>query len=1204
MMRLFSMLAVMLVLAGPVKSELMPTAVSQQTLYTFPGDSSVGVGGLALDADPVSGRWVVCFWTNPQLAFLLRCELYESTVNNPYTLIAANTFNPYGDFVHVDFVDVQMTPDGGYHVMVFRENGYMHVYTLDGTDLSTQQLISPSDPNNVGFTLSAVTMGIAPHSTGYWIAGVRTVSNFIHAYSFDETGAHISTPLLGQPPNGTKYCGGSTRSNASNDIMVAWVITDVSSPSCVGDVRAQIFRPDGTPVSEEIQLNLPGNAEAIETRVEADELGHFLLLASGNDHRIYTARYSVTNGLLQSLTPMNIGAGGRVGAGASDTDFAVLAKDHQSNPCIYTVQLADDGQIEPLLQRDGPQCGYPNNPFPPIYDIEVLPDGRLLLLWVQLDQFGDGTLEALMYHRPVLAEIGGMSIAEGNPGSAAPIATATVTLTGAHPTNEAVEVNYYTRSVSAIENIDYVGVSGTLVVPPGHVQSAINIPIIADDLYEDSEVFEINIDAPVNTAVRVNSDHITIVNDDVSPPIENDCDLAFPEPCRSVAEPLPNDSAQAVVNLFVNAPRDRDIYIDFATADETATAGEDYVATAGTVHIPAGGNGAEISIPILTDAEIEASETFVLQLDANASVQIAQPELRIAITEGPACLVNLTPQSAEFDHGGGNGAFDLTLTHPSCEWDLSHALPWVTVTSPLSGVGDATVTYTVDAQSGVGMFPREGELTVQTGPPANAQAFTVIQLGDPSLCDFVIDPALSLVPVAGTDIQIDVSANSVCPWEVLSPDPWVEVLAPLGPVSGDGTIQLRVEPNHNQPNQATADRSSTLNAPFSLDVQQAGCSYALPIAGANVDVGGDMLTVAVNAPDGNPGPCQWTATTHDPWIVILDGHSGSGGGAVQLDVLENPSVQSRQGSLSIGDQVFTVSQDGIACQYDLAPNPLALCPDADSAAVDVLTANGCDWSFSGLPAWLSIDSNASGIGSESSDFSSQENATESMRQASVFLDSSAQNNAAVLSVQQAGYLVFEGFALTTLPVDWQFLPDATPWSIDNQQLSGQRSGGGQAFAWDASNTSHCLDCAVEGRVTQTFLGGLNAEVGLIGWFQDPDNHIALTLNEFGNRWTLKRVRSGQVESVSNSDTDILPFQNYHVRLRWQDDTVYADIDGVNRLQLTLSHPMTPGRAGFIIEDTNAQFDAFRLVGSAASLDAIFKQGFEAPEAVIRSVCTL
>ena len=57
-----------------------------------------------------------------------------------------------------------------------------------------------------------------------------------------------------------------------------------------------------------------------------------------------------------------------------------------------------------------------------------------------------------------------------------------------------------------------------------------------------------------------------------------------------------------------------DATVDFTTRDGSAKAGEDYVATSGTITIPAGETQALIPVKILTDSYAEDDESFDIVL--------------------------------------------------------------------------------------------------------------------------------------------------------------------------------------------------------------------------------------------------------------------------------------------------------------------------------------------------------------------------------------------------------------------------------------------------------------------------------------------------------------------------------------------------------------------------------------------------------------
>ena len=103
------------------------------------------------------------------------------------------------------------------------------------------------------------------------------------------------------------------------------------------------------------------------------------------------------------------------------------------------------------------------------------------------------------------------------------------------------------------------------------------------------------------------------------------------------------------------------ITVDYATSDDTATAGQDYTATSGTLTVPANSTSATISVPVIGEAITEADETFNLQVSnaGNATItngsmtvsgEIINDDLAgyytgsISVNEDPGLLVLADPE--------------------------------------------------------------------------------------------------------------------------------------------------------------------------------------------------------------------------------------------------------------------------------------------------------------------------------------------------------------------------------------------------------------------------------------------------------------------------------------------------------------------------------------------------------------------------------
>ena len=102
------------------------------------------------------------------------------------------------------------------------------------------------------------------------------------------------------------------------------------------------------------------------------------------------------------------------------------------------------------------------------------------------------------------------------------------------------------------------------------------------------------------------------------------------------------------------------------------------------------------------------------------------------------------------------------------------------------------------------------------------------------------------------------------------------------------------------------ERTGTLTVAgrtFSVTQAQA-CSYTInPTSRDFTEVGGTG-TVAVST----TAACGWTAVSHDAWILITAGASGSGNGTVSYRVLPNLGNR-RDGTMTIAGRTFTVNQE-------------------------------------------------------------------------------------------------------------------------------------------------------------------------------------------------------------------------------------------------------------------------------------------------------
>lgn len=90
-----------------------------------------------------------------------------------------------------------------------------------------------------------------------------------------------------------------------------------------------------------------------------------------------------------------------------------------------------------------------------------------------------------------------------------------------------------------------------------------------------------------------------------------------------------NQTATFKINLY--CPRNETVTVSYATADGTATAGSDYLATSGTLTFAPGETQKTVAVTVYPDATSEPDETFYLNL-SSPSVNLATPDTQVAAT--------------------------------------------------------------------------------------------------------------------------------------------------------------------------------------------------------------------------------------------------------------------------------------------------------------------------------------------------------------------------------------------------------------------------------------------------------------------------------------------------------------------------------------------------------------------------------------------
>jgi hypothetical protein len=142
-------------------------------------------------------------------------------------------------------------------------------------------------------------------------------------------------------------------------------------------------------------------------------------------------------------------------------------------------------------------------------------------------------------------------------------------------------------------------------------------------------------------------------------------------PSVSIGDATVNEGASGVTTatftLTLTAPRSQPTYVDYALQNGTAIAGSDFVADGGTLVFNPGETSKTISVDVLGDTQIEADETFFVNL-LGANVPIIDGQGIGTIRNDD--VLSLSVSDATVDEGNSGSVyvtFTVTLNAPSSQ---------------------------------------------------------------------------------------------------------------------------------------------------------------------------------------------------------------------------------------------------------------------------------------------------------------------------------------------------------------------------------------------------------------------------------------------------------------------------------------------------------------------------------------------------------
>ena len=355
------------------------------------------------------------------------------------------------------------------------------------------------------------------------------------------------------------------------------------------------------------------------------------------------------------------------------------------------------------------------------------------LRWVQRDVSGGGSRPGFAVDNIVItvASPGSLQFSAANyndPETDSGTHTKTILVQRTGGSGGAVDVNYATSDGTAtLAGDDYLASFGTLHWNDGDsADKTFAVTVKGNTTFEPDETINLTLSGPTGGAIisGTNPTTLTIQNDDTAPAI-------------SVADVPHNESNAGTISYDFTVSLSNASYqtvtVDYATANETATAPSDYTAVPTTTltFLP-GETSVQVSVSVNGDTTFEANETFFVNLsnEANATISDSQGVGTIQNDDAQPSISIGDLSQAEGNAGTSSFDFAVTLSNPSDQTITVHYTTTdgtATQPSDYSSAG-GTVTFMPGATSeavsasvnGDTTFEGDETFTVNLDTPTNS----------------------------------------------------------------------------------------------------------------------------------------------------------------------------------------------------------------------------------------------------------------------------------------------------------------------------------------------------------------------------------------------------------------------------------------------------------------------------------------------------
>ena len=381
--------------------------------------------------------------------------------------------------------------------------------------------------------------------------------------------------------------------------------------------------------------------------------------------------------------------------------------------------------------------------------------------------------------------------------------------------------------------------------------------------------------------------------------------------------------------------------------------------------------------------------------------------------------VSITPVVRTID---ANGAGKSIIVQGRGKWTAAVSDSWIVLGATSGTIPEADgldyVAYSVTVNTNIGQ--RVGYVYV------NGYVHTITQAGH-GQATLSTDNITCECEGGSADIDIDFTGRYA--WDARPNDDWITVTPTHG--TGSGTISCSIAPL----NEVATRQGSVTIGDMTVTVFQYGRRMKLyPVAETRdyythvipIDVTGLALT-------------SWDVTPNASWISVVDAGRGKGSDTVTIAIGENPSWRARSGTVTIGTETYTITQQGRTdLEFDIDPVETTASVNGANGHIAVTGTPDLPWSVESKANWLTVlGSTASGTGNGNVFYTASPNSTLLERTGTIIVtpaDKTLQpvthtvrQPGAVAVLSPAGYTFEADGEAATLTIT---VPGAIEWSID------------------------------------------------------------------------------------------------------------------------------------------------------------------------------